>query len=136
MTRFLVDATDGGRARQAGMPTTLVFAKRTQFGICRFGEVKLMTRLLADAESGGWAWQAGMPVPTLFRETNPIGRKIHDCSLLRLGMVHMAKSVLSDGMDGMDETDWFSRRTLRFRETNPIGHKSDSWIVSYDLEVG
>ena len=71
--------------------------------------------------------------PTRFRETNPIGRKIHRFSLLGLEVVHVAKPVLSEGMDGMDEMDWRDRRILRFRETNPIGHKSDFWIVSYDL---
>ena len=48
-------------------------------------------------------------------------------------MVDMEKSVLSEEMDRMDEMDWCDRRILRFRETNPIGHKSDFWIVSYDL---
>ena len=74
--------------------------------------------------------------PTRFRETNPIGRKIHGFNLLGLTMVDMAKSVLSDGMDGMAEMDRRDRRAPRFRETNPIGHRSNFWIVSYDLWFG
>ena len=84
-----------------------------------------------------WPGAAGRDAyPTRFRGTNPIGRKIHGFNLLGLEMVHMAGSVLSDGMDRMDEIGWCDQRALRFRETNPIGHRSDFGIVSYDLGFG